>query len=108
MIFINLLNISFPGETMAEETKKKVKRPTAEKRMIQNEKKRLANRMFKSRVRTAIRTFESTLKSGDKDTADKDLNLIYSLMDKGVKKGIYKKNKAANTKSRFSSLAKSA
>lgn len=72
---------------------------TAEKRMKQNAKRNLRRRSFKSRVRTAIRTFETALSSTDKPKIQSTLQSIYSLMDKGVKIGIYKKNKAARTKS---------
>lgn len=87
---------------MAEEKPKKKKKPTALKRDIQNTKKRLSNQIFKSRVRTAIRTFEKGLAQKDSSVAQKDLNLVFSLMDKGVKKGIFKANQASRFKSRYS------
>lgn len=84
----------------AEEVKK-VKRPTALKRDIQNEKRRLRNKTFKSQVRTAIRHFEESLPKGEPDAIKEKLNTVYSLMDKGVKKGVFKINKASRTKSRL-------
>lgn len=84
-----------------EEEKKKTKRSTALKRDIQNEKKRLRNRVAKSKLKTAERKLEDALKAGEKEQAQTKLNLVYSLMDKGVKKGILKKNKAARLKSRL-------
>ena len=54
---------------MAKEVKKKERRPMAEKRMLQNEKKRLVNKAFKSRVRTAVREFEKTLNEKKKKNA---------------------------------------
>lgn len=88
---------------MAEEKKKtKPKRPTAEKRIIQSEARRMNNRMFKSRVRTAINSYESAISENDKEKAQSSLKKVYSLFDKGVKKNIYKKNKAARSKSRLS------
>lgn len=87
---------------MAEkEKKKKTKRPTAEKRDIRNAKRRDENRMFKSQVRTSLRSFGDTLGKGDRTLASEALNKVYSLMDKGVKKGIYKLNKANRTKARL-------
>lgn len=81
---------------MAEEKKAaKTKRPTAKKRDIQNAKRRLINRSFKSRVKTAVKTFEN-------EKNETNLNLLYALLDKGVKRGIYKLNKASRLKSRFS------
>lgn len=80
---------------------KKVKRPTALKRDIQNEKRRLRNKAFKSQVRTAVRNFEEAVTKGEADTIKLKLSEVYSLMDKGVKKGVFKINKASRTKSRL-------
>jgi len=90
---------------MAKEAGKKTKRPTAAKREIQNEKKYLRNRMFKSRVRTALRNFESAVAQGDSAETSQKLCQVYSLMDKGVKKGIFKRNKADRTKARLTKRA---
>lgn len=88
---------------MAKDTKatKKERRPQAEKREIQNEKRRLRNKMFRSEVRTAIRSFETTLSKGEGAATKEALNHVYSLMDKGVKKGVYNLNKASRTKGRL-------
>jgi small subunit ribosomal protein S20 len=89
---------------MAKETKekKKERRPQAAKRMIQNEKARLRNRSFKAKLRTAVRQFDQTLPAGDVGKTQESLNQVYSLMDKGVKRGVIQKNKASRTKSRLS------
>jgi small subunit ribosomal protein S20 len=81
-----------------ENATKKAKRPSALKRYMQSEKRRVRNKTFKSRVSTAIKTFEKSLKSAE---AAGKLNEVYSLADKGVKKGILKANKAARIKSRM-------
>lgn len=88
---------------MAEEKKekKKEKRPSAQKRDLQSEKKRIINRNFKSQIRTAIRDLEEALPKKDTALNKKHLSEIYSLMDKGVKKGIFKVNKANRTKARL-------
>lgn len=92
---------------MAKETKEKgkVKRPTPLKRDEQSEKRRLRNKSFRASVRTAIRHLEEALPKGDQEANKKNLNEIYSLMDKGVKKGVYKQNKANRTKSRLAARA---
>ena len=86
---------------MSEQKKKKC--PTSQKRTHQDQKKRLLNRSFKSRVRTAINDFKEALSDGKKE---EEITLakssVYRLVDKGVKKGIYKKNKAARVKSSLS------
>lgn len=81
--------------------KKKEKRPQALKRDIQAKKARLRNRSFRAEVRTAIREFDEVLAKGDKSESQKYLNAAYSLMDKGVKKGVYKQNTAGRTKARL-------
>ncbi|MCC6127740.1 MAG: 30S ribosomal protein S20 [Chlamydiae bacterium] len=89
---------------MAEEKAKtqKIKRPSAKKRNIQSEKNRLRNRSHRSSVLTAVRSFEASLTQKESAEAVKEkLSQIYSLMDQGVKKGIYKVNKAARTKARL-------
>lgn len=83
----------------ADKQKKKV--PTAEKRMKQNVKRRTDNKAFKSSVRTAIRRFDDAHVKGETSGLQESLNVIFSLMDKGVKRGVYKKNKAARTKARY-------
>lgn len=97
---IRLTHRGTMAKDKAEEVKK-VKRPTALKRDIQNEKRRLRNKTFKSQVRTAIRHFEESLPKGEPDAIKEKLNTVYSLMDKGVKKGVFKINKASRTKSRL-------
>ncbi len=88
---------------MAKEEKKvqKVKRPTAEKRVLQNEKRRLVNKTFKATVRTAVRKFEESLTKKDESHSKEQLNEVYSLMDKAVKRGVFKSNKASRTKARL-------
>jgi small subunit ribosomal protein S20 len=88
-----------------EQAKKKVKRPTAIKRDLQSEKKRLINKVYRSRVRTAIRNFQETLGKNDNDTSTLKLNEVYSILDKCVQKGVYKLNKASRTKSRLAAKA---
>ncbi|MGM0440235.1 MAG: 30S ribosomal protein S20 [Chlamydiota bacterium] len=88
-----------------EAPKKKVKRPTAEKRMVQNEKRRLINKAFKSRIRTSVRIFEESLQSGDEQKVQESLNAVYSMLDKSIKRNIYKANKASRLKARFAAKA---
>ncbi|MFY7842563.1 MAG: 30S ribosomal protein S20 [Rhabdochlamydiaceae bacterium] len=91
---------------MAEQKKQsKVKRATALKRDIQNEKSRLRNKSFKSKVTTAIRSLNEASEK-DQTKVDEALNAVYSLMDKGVKTGVFKANKADRTKSRLTKALK--
>ncbi len=93
---------------MAEEKAKKTKRPTAQKRDERNAKRRDINKAFKSEVRTAIRKLEASLKSDGKEGTAEDLNQVYSMMDKGVKRGVFKLNKANRTKARFAAKVSAA
>lgn len=88
-----------------EKATTKVKRPTPLKRDEQNEKRRLSNKIYKSQVRTAIRAFEDTLQAEDKSGSQEKLSHVYSLLDKCVKKGIFKLNKASRTKARLAARA---
>jgi small subunit ribosomal protein S20 len=92
---------------MATEEKKdkKVKRPTAQKRVLQSEKRRLGNKSYRSTIRSAVRKFQESLTKGDSATSKQYLNEVYSLVDKGVKKGILKINTASRTKSRLTAQA---
>lgn len=88
---------------MADEKKEKVKvkKPTALKRDEQSLKRNLNNRAFKSKVTSAMRYFEEALTKKDAVSIQSRLSDVYSLMDKGVKKGIFKTNKASRAKSRL-------
>ncbi|MBS0604763.1 MAG: 30S ribosomal protein S20 [Verrucomicrobia bacterium] len=85
---------------------KKPRKPTALKRDEQSLKRNLRNRSFKSKVTTAVRVFEDSVTKKDATGAKAKLSDVYSLMDKGVKKGIYKMNKANRVKSRLNAKAK--
>ncbi len=80
--------------------KKKSKRPTAEKREITSKKKRDINKQHKSKMRTAIRNFEDSLEKSKEEAAEK-LKLVYSLIDKSVKRNLIKINAGSRKKSRL-------
>lgn len=84
---------------------KKTKRPTAIKRDIQNEKRRLINKSFKSKVRSAVRVFEDALSTKNNEKVTEALKEVYSVMDRGVKRGVFKLNKASRTKARATAKA---
>ena len=76
------------------------KKASSEKRVITSEKKRLINRSFKSQAKTVFRKFQNSLKIGDLTAILNALNEVYSMADKGVKRGIFKLNYASRVKSR--------
>lgn len=94
---------------MADDKKKapgKTKKLSPLKRDEQSVKRNIRNRAFKSQVTTAVRAFEETVSKKDAAGVKTKLSDVYSLMDKGVKKGIYKLNKAGRVKSRLDARAK--
>lgn len=71
---------------------------SAEKRVRQNEKRRARNRVYVSRLRTMIKKVEA---AGDRTEAEALLNETKSYLDKLTVKGVVKRKKAANTKSKL-------
>ncbi len=88
------------GESKEKEVKK-VKRPTAQKRQLQNDKRRVQNKADRSRFRNTVKAFFESLKSGNKEAQMNCFSEVSSLVDKGVNKGIFKKNKASRVKARL-------
>ena len=74
---------------------------SAEKRIRQNEKRRLVNRQNRSAMRTEIKKLRSALALGDVATAQETLPAIVSVIDRSVQKGVLHRNAAARYKSRL-------
>ncbi len=91
-----------------DEKGKKQRRPSALKRDLQGEARNLRNRSFKSKVGTAIRSLNESVSQKDKAAAKEKLNTVFSLMDKGVKKGVFKLNKAGRVKARLTAATQKA
>jgi small subunit ribosomal protein S20 len=77
---------------------------SAEKSDRQGEKRRLRNKMIKSRAKTLAKDFVDLVDEKKKDDAKQKLVEISSFLDKAVSKGIYHTNTAARKKSRMSAL----
>jgi small subunit ribosomal protein S20 len=73
---------------------------SAEKRVRQNERRRVVNRSNRSRLRTAVKEFRASLTKGGKDAAEL-LPKTISEIDKAVQKGVLHRNAAARHKSRL-------
>lgn len=69
---------------------------SAQKRIRQNAKRRVANRYHKKSTRTTIQKFRDILEKGD---AEQLLPKVVSMIDKLAKKNTWHPNKAANLKS---------
>lgn len=77
------------------------------KRNRQNDKKNLANNMFRSSLKTAIRKVEEAVTNGDKEAAVAALDFANKKLDKSVTKGLNHKNKVSRNKSRLAKLVNS-
>ena len=69
------------------------------KRIKTNEKARLRNKAFKSRLRTEIRKVREAVAAGDPEAATLAARKACRSLDKAVSKGIIHANNAANRKS---------
>ena len=74
---------------------------SAEKRVRQNERRRLINRSNRARLRTSIKNLRSALKGGDASEVKTLLPQTVSEIDKAVQKGVLHRNAAARHKSRL-------
>ncbi len=81
--------------------------PSAEKSDRQSEKRRLRNRMVRSKARSLVKDYLALVEAGKKDEAGKSLVQLSSYYDKAVAKGIYHRNTAARKKSRMAHALKS-
>lgn len=77
---------------------------SAEKRMRQDEKRRLRNKGVKSAIRTAAKKVVVATEKKDAATAKEALLDMIKRIDTAARKGIVKKNAAARKKSRMQKL----
>jgi small subunit ribosomal protein S20 len=77
---------------------------SAEKSDRQGEKRRLRNKMIKSRAKTLVKDFVGLVEEKKKDEARKMLVEVSSFLDQAVSKGVFHRNTAARKKSRMSHL----
>lgn len=74
---------------------------TAAKRMRQAENRRVRNRMYKGRVKKAVKDFFSVLEEGNRDRALEAYSIASKELDKAASKGVLHKRTAARKKSRL-------
>ena len=73
---------------------------SAKKRVKVSEKKNLRNRMIKSAVRTSVKKLEAAI-AADPQTANAQLVVTTSVIDKAASKGVMHKNAANRKKARL-------
>lgn len=71
------------------------------KRNRQNEKRRVANRVYRGNSRTAVQKARMALESGNKDESKTTTLEAISKLDSAAAKGVLHKNNAARRKSRL-------
>ena len=76
---------------------------SAKKRSRQNKAKNVVNSQYLSKLRTALNKFQSSVEVKNDQEIQKSLSAVNSIMAKGVKKGIFKKE---NISRKLSSLSK--
>jgi small subunit ribosomal protein S20 len=74
---------------------------SAEKRVRQNEKRRINNRSNRTSLRTSIKKLRTALAGSDKAALNEMLPQTISKIDKAVQKGVLHRNAAARYKSRL-------
>jgi small subunit ribosomal protein S20 len=74
---------------------------SAIKRIKQNHKRRLRNRLITGRARTYIKNARSTIASGTPEEARTATLAAISALDKAAEKGVIHKNNAARRKGRL-------
>lgn len=72
---------------------------TPEKRARQAENNRLKNSIYKTKLKTAVKKYQTLIAANEKEAAQESLKKVISLIDKSVGKGILHKNNAAHKKS---------
>ncbi len=77
---------------------------SAIKRARQNRKRRLRNRMYKTRVKNAIRKVKEAVAQNSLEEAQKRLSLAVSIIQKTAGKGIIHKRNASRKISRLSKM----
>jgi small subunit ribosomal protein S20 len=78
---------------------------SAQKRIRQTEVRTERNRAAKGRIKTLRKKALVAIESGDKEVAQKAINILSSVVDKAAKTNLIHKNKAANIKSKTAKAA---
>ena len=77
--------------------------PSAKKRSRQNKVRNAVNSQYLSKFRTALNKFNSSVEAQNQEEMQKSYSAVNSIMARGLKKGIFKKE---NISRKLSSLSK--
>jgi len=79
---------------------------SAEKKHRQDEKKRMVNRVNRSKMKNKIKALKRKFAAGQKDEATKMLPEVIAIIDTTIRKGTIHKNTGSRYKSRLVTLLK--
>ena len=74
---------------------------SAKKRVLTNKRREEENKVVESRMNNSIKKLEKTVKNGNKEESQKELNVTLKNIDKALNIGLIKENNAARKKSRL-------
>ena len=80
---------------------------SVQKRYRQSEKRRLRNKVMKTKVRNLTKVFMDSISKSVKNEAETNYKNLSSLLDRAYHKGVFKRNSTARKKSRLYRLLKS-
>jgi len=81
---------------------------SAQKRLRQNEDRRLRNRAVKSSIKTQLRKVHEAVEAGNIEQAEQEFRVAAQKLDRAGQKNVIHRNRASRTKSRLQKLIKSA
>lgn len=77
---------------------------SALKRVKQNEKRRLRNKVVKTKIKNILKSTKLAADENEKEKALNELITVQGTLDKAVKKGVLHKNTASRTVSRLTKM----
>ncbi|NIS79164.1 MAG: 30S ribosomal protein S20 [Anaerolineales bacterium] len=75
--------------------------PSAKKRIRQNAKRRMRNKLYRTRARTFVKRAHQSIEAGEVETTAEDVRLAVSELDRAARKGVIHRKNAARRKSRL-------
>jgi small subunit ribosomal protein S20 len=74
---------------------------SAKKRIRQNEKRRMRNKVWRTRARTSVKEARLAIDSGDREAAENATRVAIEQLDKAASKGVIHNKNASRRKSRL-------
>ena len=77
---------------------------SAKKRIRQNEKRRMRNKVWRNRARTTVKEARTAIDSGNREAAENATQVAIKQLDKAASKGVIHSKNASRRKSRLMKL----